>query len=298
MPMPPLKPAATPPGEGPPCEDGAGTGTSWEVDGIAPSRRCGAGPLPCSDDAWRLRTEAARPPVGSTKEVDGASGAPSAESAAETAGRRLVAASPAARINRVVRARSTSNCGPRDRIAAPSVALRWASTRFRCSSRAASGRAAGSAGGNDLTAAIKLPSSRPSGVRMARRFPAAASRSASSVSPASRRRTRDGAVACEKRPDMFGSSAMLTEPDKFATGGVATGMVATCGVAAGPAGGAGAGAAAWGGVACGCDAAGGVAAGCVATGSVATDFVATDLVATGPVAVSCVAPGVGAVRGR
>jgi hypothetical protein len=296
--MPPLKPAATPPGERPPCEDGAGTGTSWEVDGIAPSRRCGAGPLPCSDDAWRLRTEAARRPVASTKEVDGASGAPSAKSAAETAGCILVAASPPPRINRVVSSRSTSNCGPRDRIPAPSVALRWASTRFRCSSRAASGRAAGSVGGNDLTAANKLPSSRPSGVRMACRFPAVASRSASSVSPASRRRTRDGAVSCEKPPDMFGPSAKLTEPDKFATGGVATGMVATCGVAVGPAGGAGAGAAAWGGVACDCDATSGVAAGCVATDSVATGCVATDFVATGLVAPSSVAPGVEAVRGR
>lgn len=286
--MPPLKPAAAPAGDRPPCEDGAGTGTSWEVDGIAPSRRWGAESLPCSDDAWRPRPEAARPPVVSAKELDGASGTLSAESTAERAGSRLVAASSPARINRVVKAWSASNCGPRDRSAAPSLALRWASTRFSCSSRAASGRAARSAGGNDLTAAIKLPSSRPSGARAARRFPAAATRTASSVSPASRRRTRDGAVACEKPLDMFGPSAMLTRPDKFGTAGVATGMVATCRVAAGPVGGAGAGAAAWGGVGCGCDAAGGVA-----TGSVATD-----LVATGLVAVSCVAPGVGAVRGR
>lgn len=233
MPMPPLKPAAAPPGDGPPCEDGAGTGTSWEVDGIAPSRRWGAESLPCSNDAWRLRTEAARPAVVSSKELDGASGTLSAESAAETAGWGLVAASSPARINCVVRARSASNCGPRDGIPAPSVALRWASTRFSCFSRAASGRAAGSAGGNDLTAAIKLPSSRLSGVRTARRFPAAANRSASSASPASRRRTRDGAVACKKPLDRFGPGAMLTEPDRFATVGVATGLVATCEVATG-----------------------------------------------------------------
>ncbi len=97
---------------------------------------------------------------------------------------------------------------------------------------------------------------------------------------------------------------MLTEPDRFATPGVAPGLVATYGVAigavanggvaVGPVGGAAVGAAGWGGVGCGGDALNVAAAGWVATGFVATGFVATGFVAPPLVARASGA----AVRGR